>query len=178
MYDLNRVETLRGPQGTLFGSGSVGGTIRYITNQPDLNEMDGSLELDLNTVTDGETGGHAKGMVNLPLGGVAALRLVGYTNQYPGYIDARTDSDTDDDVNDGTSNGVRATLKFQPDDWLTITPRIVYQEIETDGFNRQEKFNLFANAHTTTRPAIRLGDSRADFCAWMSASKTRLCWLI
>lgn len=158
LYDLNRVETLRGPQGTLFGSGSVGGTIRYITNQPSLDEMEGSLELDLNTVTDGETGGHAKGMVNLPLGDVAAIRLVGYTNQYPGFIDARTDSGTDDDVNDGTSNGVRATLKFQPGDRFTITPRIVYQEIETDGFNRQEKFNLFANPHTTTRPAIRLGE--------------------
>lgn len=158
LYDLNRVETLRGPQGTLFGSGSVGGTIRYITNQPDLDDMEGSLELDLNTVTDGETGGHAKGMVNLPLGDVAALRLVGYTNRYPGFIDARTDSGTDDDVNEGTNNGVRAALKFRPGDRFTITPRIVYQEIETDGFNRQEKFNLFANPHTTTRPAIRLGE--------------------
>ena len=89
LYDFNCVETLRGPQGTLFGSGSVGGTIRYITNQPNLNEMEGSLEHNLNTVTDGEIGGHAKGMVNLPLGDVAALRLVGYTNQYPGFIDAR-----------------------------------------------------------------------------------------
>lgn len=158
LYDLNRVETLRGPQGTLFGSGSVGGTIRYITNQPNLDELEGSLELDLNTVTDGETGGHAKGMVNLPLGEVAALRLVGYSNHYPGFIDARTDSGSDNNVNDGTNHGVRATLKFQPGDRFTITPRIVYQAIETDGFNRQEKFNLFANPFTTTRPAIRQGE--------------------
>ena len=158
LYDLNRVETLRGPQGTLFGSGSVGGTIRYITNQPDLDKMEGSLELDLKTVTDGEMGGHAKGMVNLPMGEVAALRLVGYTNHYPGFIDARTDSGIDKNVNDGTNHGVRATLKFQPGDRFTITPRIVYQAIETDGFNRQEKFNLFANPFTTTRPAIRQGE--------------------
>src|SRR5207253_4098272 len=44
LYDLNRVETLRGPQGTLFGSGSVGGTIRYITNQPNLTRFEGSME--------------------------------------------------------------------------------------------------------------------------------------
>ena len=57
LFDLNRVETLRGPQGTLFGSGSVGGTIRYITNQPNLEDFEGAVEADVNTVTDGETGG-------------------------------------------------------------------------------------------------------------------------
>ncbi len=158
LYDLSRVETLRGPQGTLFGSGSVGGTIRYITNQPTLGETEGSFEVDLNSVTDGDVGGHAKGMINLPLGDTAALRLVGYTNQYPGFIDARTENGKKDDVNDGTNNGIRAALRFEPNDQLAITPRIVYQEIETDGFNRQEVFNIFANPFTTTRPAIQLGE--------------------
>lgn len=65
LYDLARVETLRGPQGTLFGSGSVGGTIRYITNQPVLEEFEASVQANLNTLTDGGTGGHLKGMVNL-----------------------------------------------------------------------------------------------------------------
>ncbi len=162
LYDLNRVETLRGPQGTLFGSGSVGGTIRYITNQPNLDETEGSLELDLNTVSDGDIGGHAKGMINLPLGDTAALRLVGYTNQYPGFIDAVTDGRNKSDVNEGTNNGIRAALRFEPTETLAITPRIIYQEIETDGFNRQEEFNLFANPFTTTRPAIRL-DEREQF---------------
>ena len=68
LFDLNRVETLRGPQGTLFGSGSVGGTIRYITNQPDLEAFGGMVEGDLNSITDGETGGHIKGVINLPFG--------------------------------------------------------------------------------------------------------------
>ncbi len=157
LYDLNRVETLRGPQGTLFGSGSVGGTIRYITNQPNLEEQEGSFELDLNSVTDGEVGGHAKGMINVPFAdGKAAFRLVGYTTQHAGFIDALSDTGTSDDVNDGTTNGVRAALRFEPNDMVTITPRLVYQKTETDGFNRQEAFNLFANPFTTTRPAIRL----------------------
>lgn len=162
LYDLNRVETLRGPQGTLFGSGSMGGTIRYITNQPEPGLTEGSFEADLNTLADGETGGHVKGMINLPLGDSAALRLVGYTNVYPGFIDARTDSRVEDDVNDGSNNGVRAMLKFQPGSKFSITPRIVYQEIDTDGFNRQEVFNLFANPFTTTRPAVRL-EEREQF---------------
>jgi len=165
LFDLNRVETLRGPQGTLFGSGSVGGTIRYITNKPDYDAFDGSIELDLNTITDGGTGGAIKGMVNVPLGdGGAALRLVGYTTEYGGWIDARQESGGwKSDVNSGNRTGVRAALAFDIGDSITITPRIVYQEIETDGFNRQEVFNLYANPYTTgaagdPREPIQLGE--------------------
>jgi iron complex outermembrane receptor protein len=159
LYDLNRVETLRGPQGTLFGSGSVGGTIRYITNQPIIGQSEGSLEFDLNSVTDGNEGGHAKGMVNIPLADNAALRLVGYTTEYAGFIDALGENGaSDSDVNTGNRSGIRAALKWQPTEDVTITPRIIFQQIETDGFNRQEVFNLYANQFTTTRPAIQLGE--------------------
>jgi iron complex outermembrane receptor protein len=161
LYDLNRVETLRGPQGTLFGSGSVGGTIRYITNQPNLSEFEGDIELDVNSLTDGETGGHVKGMVNFPFAdGRAALRLVGYTTQYAGFIDARQESTGTfkSDVNSGTRSGVRAALTFDVSDTVSITPRIIYQEIEADGFNRQEIYNVYANPYTTTRPPIQLGE--------------------
>src|SRR4029450_12512692 len=88
LYDLNRVETLRGPQGTLFGSGSIGGTIRFITNQPDLGVWDANVEADANTVTDGSMGGHLKGVINIPMGDKAALRAVGYSTEYGGFIDA------------------------------------------------------------------------------------------
>lgn len=160
LYDLNRVETLRGPQGTLFGSGSVGGTIRYITNQPDVDAFDASVELNVNSVTDGDVGGHIKGMVNLPLmNNTAALRVVAYTTEYGGFIDAvREGGAITSDVNDGNRTGVRAALNLNPNDNLSITPRVVYQEIQSGGFNRQEVFNLFANPYTTTRPAIQLGE--------------------
>jgi iron complex outermembrane receptor protein len=159
LFDLNRVETLRGPQGTLFGSGSIGGTVRYITQKPLIGELEGHVEANLNTVDDGSEGGHLKGAVNLPLGDTAALRLVGYGTQYPGYIDALGEGGTlDEDVNEGQRTGLRASLLWEPTDNFSITPRIVYQEIEADGNNRQEVFNLFANPFTTTRPAIQLGD--------------------
>jgi len=160
LFDLNRVETLRGPQGTLFGSGSVGGTIRYITNQPDVDEFQGAFEVNVNTLTDGELGGHAKGMVNVPLGdGQAALRLVAYTTEYAGFIDALGEGGkVSKDVNDGSRSGGRIALRWELSYSLTITPRIVYQEIDMNGFNRQEVFNLFANPFTTTRPAIQLGE--------------------
>lgn len=158
LYDLNRVEVLRGPQGTLFGSGSVGGTIRYITNQPDADAYEGSFELNGNTIKDGGTGGSLKTMVNIPLADDAsAIRLVVYTTKYGGFIDAlREDGSVDADVNSGYRSGGRIAIKMAPTDTLTITPRIIYQKILTDGFNRQEVFNLFANPHTTTRPAITL----------------------
>ena len=66
LFDLNRLEVLRGPQGTLFGSGSLSGTVRYITNQPDTSGFEGTLEATASTVSDGGTGGDLKGVINLP----------------------------------------------------------------------------------------------------------------
>jgi len=77
LFDLNRVETLRGPQGTLFGSGSVGGTIRYITNQPRTDRVEGKVQAGLNLIDGGSLGGDAKGAVNIPLSETAAVRAVG-----------------------------------------------------------------------------------------------------
>jgi len=164
LFDLNRVETLRGPQGTLFGSGSIGGTIRYITNQPNLAEREFSFETELNTIDSGGTGGHFKGMVNAPFGnGTGAFRLVGYHTEYGGYIDAlREGGGVSENVNEGSRSGVRAALTFEPADNISITPRVIYQEIDVDGFNRQEVFNLFANPFTTERPAVDF-DEREQF---------------
>ncbi|HYN46387.1 MAG TPA: TonB-dependent receptor plug domain-containing protein, partial [Allosphingosinicella sp.] len=161
LYDLNRVETLRGPQGTLFGSGSVGGTIRYITNQPEPGRSEGSIEGNLNVAAGGDFGGHLKGMVNVPLGEHAALRAVGYHTEYAGFIDARREGDGfTENINSGRRSGARVALRFEAGP-LTITPRFVYQEVRASGFNRQEVYNLYANPYTTAaggRPPIQLGE--------------------
>ena len=163
LFDLNRVETLRGPQGTLFGSGSVGGTIRYITNQPDVDSFEGMVEGNLNLVGDDDIGGHLKGMINAPIADGVAIRAVGYYTQYGGFIDAlREGGDVDEDVNDGHRVGGRLALTIDSGTGIRITPRIVYQEIRADGFNRQEVYNLFANPFTTTRPAVTF-DEREQF---------------
>ncbi|NNU16891.1 TonB-dependent receptor [Parvularcula sp. ZS-1/3] len=161
LFDLNRVETLRGPQGTLFGSGSIGGTLRYITNQPNPDAFEAMVEADVNTISDGGTGGSLKGVVNVPLSDSAAFRLVAYHTEYAGFIDALREDPTaaegfriDEDVNSGDRQGIRASLMFQPTENLKITPRIIFQEIDVDGFNRQEEFNLFGNPFTTTRTPV------------------------
>ena len=159
LYDLNRVETLRGPQGTLFGSGSIGGTIRYITNQPKIGESEGSVEASLESIDGGGIGGSLKAMANVPVSDTAAIRVVGYHTEYGGFIDARMeDGSTEDDVNDGNRSGLRVAATFQPSDTISITPRVIYQEIDVNGFNRQEVYNLFANPFTTDRAPVQLGE--------------------
>src|SRR5205814_9568167 len=75
LFDVGRVEVLRGPQGTLFGSGSLAGTVRYISNQPALRLTKFFGELNGNTVTGGNQGGNVKSGFNAPLGPAAALRV-------------------------------------------------------------------------------------------------------
>jgi iron complex outermembrane receptor protein len=155
LFDLNRVETLRGPQGTLFGSGSVGGTLRYITNQPNLDGIEGKVEGNVNLVDGDDFGGHLKGAINLPLSANLAMRAVGYYTRYAGFINAlREGGGESEDVNRGERYGGRFSLLWKPAENLSITPRFVYQKVKTDGFNRQEVYNLFANQFTTTRPQV------------------------
>ena len=155
LFDLNRVETLRGPQGTLFGSGSVGGTLRYITNQPTTDRVEGKVEGNVNLVDGDDFGGHLKGAVNLPLSENLAMRAVGYYTRYAGFINAlREGGGVSEDVNSGERYGGRFSLLWQPAEGLSITPRVVYQKVTTDGFNRQEVYNLYANQFTTTRPQV------------------------
>lgn len=161
LFDLNRVETLRGPQGTLFGSGSVGGTIRYITNQPTVDKMEGLVEANVHIVDEDSFGGHLKGAINVPMGDVAAVRVVGYHTEYAGFINARGGVGGED-LNDGRRTGGRIALLFQPTPDISITPRVVYQEVRANGFNRQEVYNLYANPFTTTRPPVTF-DEREQF---------------
>jgi iron complex outermembrane recepter protein len=159
LFDMERVEVLRGPQGTLFGSGSLSGTVRYITRQPELGVTNGSVELDGIGVGSGGFGGNIKAALNVPLGDTAALRLAGYVDRLPGYIEAvQPGLGLSKNVNDGFRTGVRAAVKLVPNSQLSITPRLVYQRVGTDGWNRTDAFNILANPFTTTRPAVTLGE--------------------
>ncbi len=148
LFDLNRVETLRGPQGTLFGAGSVGGTIRYITNQPRTDRTEGAVEAGINMFDGGGVGYDLKGAVNLPLGETAAIRVVGYGTHFGGFIDS-VGPYSKKNVNDGNRIGGRASLLFEPTPEFKITPRVAYQEVEAGGFNREDRYILFNNQFTT-----------------------------
>ncbi len=161
LFDMSRLEVLRGSQGTLFGSGSLGGTVRYITNQPELGATRFFGELSGDTLSDGNQGGSVKAGVNTALGDRAALRIAGYYDRLAGWMDAvQPDLSVKKNVNTGDRTGVRASVLITPSDRLSIVPRFVYQKVEMDGWNRIDVFNILANPYTTTRPAVTLGDRK------------------
>jgi len=150
MYDIARVESLAGPQGTLYGASSQAGTIRIITNKPDKSGFDAAYSLEGNTVADGDVGYLAEGFVNIPLGERAAIRLVGWARHDAGYIDnveaTRTfptsglsmPSLAEDDYNDVDTVGARAALRIDLTDNWTLTPTIMGQQQKSNGINAQE----------------------------------------
>ncbi|MEP6982738.1 MAG: TonB-dependent receptor, partial [Sphingomicrobium sp.] len=87
IYDIARIESLAGPQGTLYGASSEAGTIRIITNKPDLNATYGRVDGELNTVDHGGVGGKLEGMINLPVANRIAFRGVAFYQKDAGYID-------------------------------------------------------------------------------------------
>ena len=158
LFDVSRVEVLRGPQGTLFGAGSEAGTVRYISNQPELGVSSTFGEVGGHWVGSGSPGSTAKIGVNAPMGQRAAARIVGYSNHMGGWMDAvQPDFRVNKDVNTSDKAGVRAAVRLEPNDRFSITPRIVFQRTTADGWNRIDAFNILANPYTTTRPPVTLG---------------------
>jgi iron complex outermembrane recepter protein len=118
-YDLQRIEVLRGPQGTLYGATAEGGLIKYVTNPPDPTRYSGGLETSMDGATDGGIGGTLKGFINVPLAdGKAAIRLTGWNEWFPGYVDNPDTAKTD--TNSGQQYGWRASLLMQPVEDLSI----------------------------------------------------------
>jgi outer membrane receptor protein involved in Fe transport len=155
LYDLNRIEFLRGPQGTLFGSGSMGGTVRLITNQPDTTAFHASIDSTLSGTEGGSLNHINNFMVNVPLvNDKLALRIVGTENYTSGWIDRIVLSNFPEVTNNGTTRGdvgaapiakqypgsnayqlysTRASLLWTPTDQLSITPSFFYESSRQDG---------------------------------------------
>ena len=108
LIDLKSVEILEGPQGTLYGSGALGGIVLLKPNMPDLGKASGNAATGVSLTWHGDPGYDLSGMVNAPLGNRAALRLVGYHAREGGYID--NDATGGSDINDIEVMGARATL--------------------------------------------------------------------
>ncbi|MFS2110704.1 TonB-dependent receptor [Sphingomonas sp. Sphisp140] len=130
LYDIASIEVLEGPQGTLYGAGSLGGVIHIVTARPDLDRIEGSAAAGLSSTRHGDPGGDAAAMLNLPLvPGRIGLRLVGYAELAGGYVDNVLLHK--DDINGITTLGGRATLRAALGDW-TVDIGGVAQTIRGD----------------------------------------------
>ncbi|PHP17119.1 TonB-dependent receptor [Sphingobium sp. IP1] len=161
-YDLERVEALSGPQGTLYGAGSLAGTIRLITNKPKLDKFEFGYDVEANKYGKGDFGGQLESYINVPLAPTLAVRAMGYYRRDGGYIDNTPNNGT---FNDGSSStltlgdnnpntsytldnsdiakddyntirefGGRFQLLWQPTEGWDITPEITAQKQVARGY--------------------------------------------
>ena len=134
MFDVSRVEVLRGPQGTLFGSGSMSGTFRVVFNEADTAAYEGAVDLSASTINGGGDGYAARGMVNVPLiEDLLGARLVLYDELRGGYVDnVRLGQE---DINEVRAYGGRLMLNFTPTEDLKITGLVTLQNQHAEDTN-------------------------------------------
>jgi len=126
LFDVNRVEILRGPQGTLFGSGAMGGAVRVITNKPNTSEFEAKTDLTLSSTKGGQMSYALNAMVNAPvIEDKLAVRAVGYYRDNGGWVDNVT---LGDDLNGEEAYGGRFMVSFNPTEALSLLATIVYQK--------------------------------------------------
>jgi outer membrane receptor protein involved in Fe transport len=156
VYDIQRVEALAGPQGTLYGASSLSGTLRIITNKPDPTAFAAGYDIKGDKFGKGGAGGEIESFVNVPLNDSAAIRLVGYYEHDGGYISNDFATRTYQravpslgipadpltinngryakrNFNDVDTYGGRAALKVDLNEQWSITPSVVYQHQESNG---------------------------------------------
>jgi iron complex outermembrane recepter protein len=126
LIDLERVEVLRGPQGTLYGEGSMGGTVRFVSAKPILSRFEGSVDGELSTTRFGGTNYKGSAILNAPIvTDKVGLRLVGFYQKDAGFVDNVALGKNNADAFD--RYGARGTLLLKPDDNLSVTLSATYQ---------------------------------------------------
>ncbi len=171
VIDLERIEVLRGPQGSLYGARSMGGTIRLITQQPSLNESYGSVHSSLSSVTDGDINYLVDGSINIPVvEDVFGVRIAAYTGMNSGiydrvynptWINLQTNQalpnpapafGENEDTDEEDFHGGQIFAKWQVTDAFSISPKFMYQKIEADGLP-------FADVDPDETTTVRFFDS-------------------
>ena len=176
LVDIERIEVLRGPQGTLYGSGSMGGTVRVLPNKPNLEEIEGSVASRFSqTAEKGGDNTMLQGVLNIPLiEDTLAIRAVAYQFDNSGYIEnvgstyaplvgaiaAGGGVDDRGDVGADKYTGLRLTTLWQPTDELSVTLGYIQQEIEQEGL---PEVNLTLGDFEQARLGVGSDGSRSEF---------------
>jgi len=139
LFDIDRIEVLRGPQGTLYGASSLGGTIRFVTPQPDMTRFFGNVSQDVSGTFHGGLNYIDTAVVNLPIipeklalrASIGYSRDSGWIDQYPALDATSAGSPLRNGVNHEEAFSTRLTVKWIANDDLTVTPSVFYQKDST-----------------------------------------------
>ena len=142
LIDMDRIEVLKGPQGTTFGANSQTGVVRFIAKKPSLTEVSASVDANAQYMQHGDPGGGANGVFNLPLiQDVLGVRFTAYYDHTGGYIDnVRLGND---DINWARTEGGRALLRYQPVEGTTVDVMAWLQNRDIGGANNYYPFDSF-----------------------------------
>ncbi len=173
VYDLERVEILRGPQGTLFGAGSMAGTIRFVTAKPDAHKFFGSAEGDGAYTEHGDGSYNFRGMVNLPVvRDTLAVRANFYIGKDGGFID-NIGAYRRDNANSNRTTQARVAARWTPSARLTVDASVTYEQSRAHGLNSAlsglAPYTVSTNSPEGTSDKFRLYQLGADYD---SASRT------
>lgn len=133
VFDLERIEVIRGPQGTLYGAGSMAGTIRYITAKPSLDGVSGSAEATGGLTQNGAPSYSVRGLLNVPLASDLAVRIGVYQGRDGGYID--NIGTGKDNANYALSTQARVAVRYTPVDRFTLDASYTFVRLEAGGLN-------------------------------------------
>jgi outer membrane receptor protein involved in Fe transport len=180
LYDMERVEVLRGPQGTVFGANSQGGTVRFITTQPVLGKFEGYASAELSrTQPSSDNNTNFQAVANLPVGENFAARVLVYDGEDAGYIDntrCRATNPAEDprlastelsclnqqDYNWAETTGLRTNFLWEASDRATIRAQFWWQDRQTGGDSRYHPFDAY-NPNPTEEAYAGNADNPAAF---------------
>ena len=138
LYDLDRIEVLRGPQGTLYGASSMSGTIRFITAKPKMDKFEGNVSTEISATEKGGVNYNLHGTLNLPIvSDLLAVRATGWIDDQSGFIDAvRIPAGRVNNINNDKAQGGRIVARLTPSSDLSVTGSVTIQHGRSDGSSR------------------------------------------
>lgn len=139
-FDIDHIEVLRGPQGTLYGASSMGGTIKFVSNQPNSRVVESSYSADVSSTEHGGVNSVVSGVYNAPMiPGELGLRLGVQAGKISGYIDQVSQQDPTQviakGINSETDVTLKAAMKWTPNGQLAVIPSVFYQRVKSDGLD-------------------------------------------
>jgi len=136
-FDIERIEVLRGPQGTIYGASSMGGVLKYVTRKPDTSGFEARARGSIETVKGGDESYLGSAVVNMPFGDAVAFRASGFYRDFGGFIDSigTAGSDVEADINSSKSYGGRASVLFKPSETFSVQLSAYLQNLKTHASN-------------------------------------------